>query len=357
MPPTVLLSSHDRRRSLRSPGPRPSGPTSRRRPTPCGPASATPGPTSWWSTTCASSASPAIWCWTPSPARQRWCGLPARAGGDWCSTTPARPPCWVCWPAPRRPQPAVVDHAFSRIADAPRRGRTLAHHLAALYETICPECAQTIIADRFVWDRSVGEPVEKRYRCPHCGSQGNAPADMVDVAQVASLEVRGAAYWGLLSRLVKPGDALTAQAREPAGPLPAACPAGDQRAADGRRAAPERQRRAARGPGHDPARVGRLAWPASSCSAGHGPARLQLPRRFAENNLWLAFEHAHRTLRGRPHGNQPASTGRCLAADLARLRAPGRRRPGAAAHAVNARAGRAAQPRQRCPDPDRTAPF
>ncbi len=44
---------------------------------------------------------------------------------------------------------------------------------------------------------------------------------------------------------------------------------------------------------------------------------MQLPRRFVENNLWLAFEHAHRALRERP---LPPAAPKC--ADLARLRAP-----------------------------------
>ena len=212
------------------------------------------------------------------------------------------------------PQASTVDHAFSRIADAPRRGRTLAHHLAALYETICPECAQSIVAERFVWDRSVGEPVEKRYRCPHCASEGDAPADMVDVAQVAALEVRGAAYWGLLSRLVKPGDPLTAQARTLQDLYPPRSllvisellTAAEQRLSD------REELRAAR------AMVLHVlvsGLPSVEWRAGQEPTRPQLPRRFVENNLWLAFEHAHRTLRSRP--TRPL----LLAPDLARLRA------------------------------------
>lgn len=220
------------------------------------------------------------------------------------------------------PAPAVVDHAFSRIADAPRRGRTLAHHLAALYETICPECAQSMAADCFVWDRQIGEPVEKQYRCPHCGSQGDAPADMVDVAQVSSLEVRGAAYWGLLSRLVKPGDPLTAEARSLQDLYPARAllvlsellTAAEQRLAD------SEELRAGRAM---ILHVMAAGLGGNGMRAGREPGRIQLPRRFVEHNLWLAFEHAHRTLRARPQGD-PARRDRALplASDLTRLRAP-----------------------------------
>lgn len=222
------------------------------------------------------------------------------------------------------PGSAVVDRAFSQIADAPRRGRTLAHHLAALYETVCPECAQSIAAEHFVWDRAIGEPVEKGFRCPHCNSAGVAPADMVDASQVASLEVRGAAYWGLLSRLVKPGDPLTAQAREMQDLYPPRAllvisellTAAEQRLND------SEELRAARAmilhvlsrglSLHDPTR--------QEADSGGVPVRsltrASLPRRFIENNLWLAFEHAYRVLRERPY--RPL----LQAADLVRLRAP-----------------------------------
>lgn len=220
------------------------------------------------------------------------------------------------------PSPAVTDHAFSRIADAPRRGRTLADHLAALYETICPECAQSITAERFVWDRSVGEPVEKRYHCPHCGSRGDAPADMVDVAQVSSLEVRGAAYWGLLSRLVKPGDPLTAQARglQDLYPPRALLVLSELLTAAEQRLADSEELRAARAM---ILHVMAAGLGASELRAGQDPARLQLPRRFVESNLWLAFEHAHRTLRARTQGDLTRRDRSLpLASDLSRLRAP-----------------------------------
>jgi hypothetical protein len=215
------------------------------------------------------------------------------------------------------PAPAVVDHAFSRIADAPRRGRTLAHHLAALYETICPECAQTIVAERFIWDRTVGEPVEKSYRCPHCASQGNAPADMVDVARVASLEVRGAAYWGLLSRLVKPGDELTTQARslQDLYPPRALLVISELLTAAEQRLNDSDELRAARAMLLHVLVAGLIGLEARP---GQEAALPQLPRRFVEYNLWQAFENARHTLRSRPHG-QPALL---VASDLTRLRMP-----------------------------------
>ncbi|MCB0204001.1 MAG: hypothetical protein KDH89_04180 [Anaerolineae bacterium] len=203
------------------------------------------------------------------------------------------------------PPPQAVDGAFTRIADAPRRGQTLADHLRSLYNTMCPNCAGTATATAFIWDRTTGEPQQKRYMCPHCQQSGQAPVDMDDLSRLAGLEIRGAAYWGLLSRLVAPGDALTAKARTlidlyvPRTLLAVneMITATDQRIRD---AAEQQAARAI------------ILHVLQQTSTLHtldqpeepGQARtasvLDPPRRFVEHNAWHAFEHAHRTLRERP---------------------------------------------------------
>lgn len=220
------------------------------------------------------------------------------------------------------PAPSVLDTAFSRIADAPRRGRTLSHHLQTLYETVCPECAQTIPVAYFIWDRSAGEPIAKEIACTHCHASGQMPADMADLTLVSSLEVRGAAYWGLLSRLVAPGDPLTAQARSlleiypPRGLLAFSelltaaeqrLPAGDEQRAAKAMILCALERCTSL---HE-------AVPAGHPSAGRFPQRtLQPPERFLEHNVWAAFEHAYRTLRERSPQLLP------LAQDLPALNGP-----------------------------------
>ena len=213
------------------------------------------------------------------------------------------------------PHPVILDAAFSRVADAPRRGRTLAHHLQALYETVCPECAQTIQATAFVWDRAAGEPMAKRIDCPYCQAAGQVAADLADSALVASLEVRGAAYWGLLSRLVAPGDPLTPQARSllelyPPRTLLALSElltAAEQRLADGD------EQRAAKA--MILVAFERCISLVDAGSPGRaGPQRP--PARFVEHNVWQTFEHAYRTLRTRP--SQTLS----IAPDLSALRGP-----------------------------------
>lgn len=215
------------------------------------------------------------------------------------------------------PNQSVLDTAFSRIADAPRRGRTLAHHIQALYETVCPECAQTIHATAFVWDRNAGEPIAKRLACPHCQASGQMAIDMADLTLVSSLEVRGAAYWGLLSRLVAPGDPQTHQARHllefypPRALLAFSELLG---AAEQRLSAADEQRAA----------KALILSALERCTslAEIGPARSTVPRlaepptRFVEPNVWLAFERAYQALRERSPRAMP------LAHDLVALRGP-----------------------------------
>lgn len=204
------------------------------------------------------------------------------------------------------PLPSALDAIYSATADAPRRGRTLSHYLQSLYESICPECAQTFAATYFVWDRDAGEPVAKGYACPHCGNHGEAPADLADSNLAAGLEVRGAAYWGLLSRLVAPGDPQTAEARAL---LELYTPRtliviSELLATIEQRVKDPAERRAGQ------ALVLHVMQRCLAQAAPNGvnataetlqlPEHLQLPPRFVEHNAWLAFTEAYRLLRQRP---------------------------------------------------------
>jgi hypothetical protein len=203
------------------------------------------------------------------------------------------------------PSPGVLDAAFSALADAPRRGRTLADYIRSLYESFCPECARPLQAAYFVWDQAAGEPVEKGYTCPHCRGAGQARVDLADGDLAAGLEMRGAAYWGLLSRLVAPGDPLTADARrllELYSPraliaISELLTAAEQRLDD------QEERYAA---------LAMILHALQRCIslygqplaletplAPHLAGQLHPPARFVEHNVWQAFEHAYQVLRGR----------------------------------------------------------
>lgn len=201
------------------------------------------------------------------------------------------------------PGAAAVDAAFTRIADAPRRGQTLADHLQGLYSTVCPNCAGMASAESFVWDRAAGEPFLKQVACPHCHEESLASVDLEDISRLGVLEVRGAAYWGLLSRLVAPGDSQTQRARQLIDlyvprtllAINELITATEQRISD------PLERRAAR------ALVLHVLQASSTLHEADQAGRrtrlagvLEPPRRFIEHNAWRAFEHAHRILRERP---------------------------------------------------------
>jgi hypothetical protein len=104
------------------------------------------------------------------------------------------------------PEPRELDAATTRLGDSLKLGVPLREHLDGLYVTNCPQCHQTTIAEHFLWDREVGEPVAKGYRCPACGSEGQAPIEPGERETLERIERRGFHYHYALDRLTPPGD-------------------------------------------------------------------------------------------------------------------------------------------------------
>ncbi|MEA3334509.1 MAG: hypothetical protein U9R25_01265 [Chloroflexota bacterium] len=211
------------------------------------------------------------------------------------------------------PAQSVLSPAFSRVADAPRRGHPLSDYIQQLYETICPECARNTVARYFVWDRVAGEPIAKGYVCDACQSAGEIASDLADVERAANFEMRGAAYWGMLSRLVAPGDPETDPARQLLNLYtPRALVAlGELITAIDQRIVAEEEQEAARALLlHVLERCISLHEPPEQLDAmaihpmtrAHG---LTPPDTFVEYNVWLAFEQAYQTLKNRPERSLP----------------------------------------------------
>ena len=104
------------------------------------------------------------------------------------------------------PKSQELDAASTRLGDSLKLGVPLREHLDGLYATSCPQCHQTTIADHFLWDREVGEPVEKGYRCQACGSEGQAPVEPGERETLSGIERRGFHYHYILDRLAPPTD-------------------------------------------------------------------------------------------------------------------------------------------------------
>ena len=107
----------------------------------------------------------------------------------------------------------ALDTALTRLGDALKAGRPLREHLDALYSVPCPQCHRSVPADYFVWERERGEPVEKRYRCPACGSEGLVPVQPADLGALERIDPRGFSYWYVLDRVAPLGDPNRDQAR------------------------------------------------------------------------------------------------------------------------------------------------
>ncbi len=104
------------------------------------------------------------------------------------------------------PEPRELDAATTRLGDSLKLGVPLREHLDSLYATSCSQCQRTTIADYFLWDREVGEPVEKGYHCQACGSEGQAPVEPGERETLSRVERRGFHYHYVLDRLAPPGD-------------------------------------------------------------------------------------------------------------------------------------------------------
>ena len=104
------------------------------------------------------------------------------------------------------PEPQELDAAITRLGDSLKLEVPLREHLDNLYAISCPQCHRPTIADYFLWDREAGAPVEKGYRCPACGSAGQAPVEPGEREALSRLEKRGFHYHYVLDRLAPPGD-------------------------------------------------------------------------------------------------------------------------------------------------------
>jgi hypothetical protein len=103
------------------------------------------------------------------------------------------------------PPPRELDAAVARLGDSLKRGVPLRRYLGDLYATTCPACLRPAVADYFIWDRDLAEPVAKYVRCPSCAWDGRTAVDVEDRERLAGVEPRGVHYHYLLDRIAPEG--------------------------------------------------------------------------------------------------------------------------------------------------------
>jgi hypothetical protein len=80
------------------------------------------------------------------------------------------------------PTQADLQAALSHLAGARVGEARLEPYIQSLYETECENCDLRITADAYIWERNNPLPLATRYSCPHCGHQGEFPANSADFA-------------------------------------------------------------------------------------------------------------------------------------------------------------------------------
>ena len=111
------------------------------------------------------------------------------------------------------PDSHQLDTSFTRLSNSPKMGVHLQEHLEALYNTLCPHCQHPVVADYFIWDRELEQPVEKGYHCELCGSRGLARVDSADLETLDSIEKKGFHYWYIVDRVAPRGEDSREQAQ------------------------------------------------------------------------------------------------------------------------------------------------
>jgi len=194
----------------------------------------------------------------------------------------------LLWP----PDARLTTAALVRLGDTPRGDVTLRQHIMNLYATRCPTCNKNATAELFVWERDIGEPVEKRVRCAVCRQESAGPTDEADIAAAHRFEPRGMAYWFALERATP--DESDMQARERIAAVVEAYTARTLAAL-----ADILRKYDAASPPDQSALAPILLAALESALALHSaeeerprPRSLKIPPRFVEHNIWLAMEDA-----------------------------------------------------------------
>ncbi|MGD9316938.1 MAG: hypothetical protein PVG56_08905 [Anaerolineae bacterium] len=111
------------------------------------------------------------------------------------------------------PQQRELDAAMARLGDSTKQGMTLRRYLLGLYATTCPACSRPAVADYFVWDKELGQPMAKYVRCRACDWDGQAAMEPEDWERMGEVADQGMHYHYVLDRISPPQRRGTLRAR------------------------------------------------------------------------------------------------------------------------------------------------
>lgn len=166
-------------------------------------------------------------------------------------------------------------------------------YIQSLYATTCTGCGRSITAKTFIWDREANEPFAKIYRCPYCNDSGERPTTSEDVHLAIQIATQSALHRArAIERVAGMGDPERENVEEALSVyLPRSVLALFTliNKIDGIDLSRQEQRylRILLLSACDQANT---LWPYPAARAR--PKQLSVPRRFRENNVWMALEDA-----------------------------------------------------------------
>ena len=85
------------------------------------------------------------------------------------------------------PNHSELRSAMAELDSSRKGGERFGAHLQSLYQTICPQCGNSIMAQAFIWERGAQKPVARLLDCPNCGTSGEfdlIPSDLEPLNRV-----------------------------------------------------------------------------------------------------------------------------------------------------------------------------
>jgi DNA-directed RNA polymerase subunit M/transcription elongation factor TFIIS len=192
----------------------------------------------------------------------------------------------------RSPSESELRAALAELASSYKGQERIEPHIRALYSTECGGCGQPVMADYFVWERSVAYPHTRSYTCSRCGDSGERPTNQKDKERAASFGRSDLNRARALERVASAHDPDRAHAEEALSVyLPRAVYALFTliNKMDSLDISPERRNYLS-------------ALLLSTCDQANTlwshptsrerPRQLTIPHHFRENNVWLALEQS-----------------------------------------------------------------
>lgn len=84
--------------------------------------------------------------------------------------------------------------ALAELGAARKGEERLELHIQNLYETTCPACRRSILAEGYLWRKGESLPFATLYTCPYCGQHGEQPPQATEIERLQALQATEALH-------------------------------------------------------------------------------------------------------------------------------------------------------------------